>query len=127
MTLAQDMAAAVDADVDHRDALIAAALCAGEWLAEEGLPGRWDRLDPAALLRAMDFQDRREGDALLLTLSGLVGYAALEGALPVRDARRVLLEIEALSQDPAVQQFAAQAVAAIAAPPEALSGRSAGG
>jgi hypothetical protein len=107
VALAEDMAEAVGADPRERDSLVQTALAAGEWLADQGRPGRWDTLDPGGLLEAMAFPDAQETSRFLLSLGGLVGHAAFAGELEWEPARRLLLEIRDLTSHPAVTSFAA--------------------
>lgn len=113
MTLAHEMADAVDADPEHRDGLVATALAVGEWLAETGHPGRWDLVDAHAVLAMLAIPDPVEVDGFLLTLAGLLGYAAFQEQLAPADARRALLQIADLTGNPAVKNFAAQTAATL--------------
>jgi hypothetical protein len=106
MSLARDMAAAVGAGEDEREELVGVALAVGQWLAEEGRPGRWDTIVPAEVLRTMGLPSRREDDGFLLSLAGLVGHAALQGDIDEAAARRILLEIQTLADSPPVAAFA---------------------
>jgi len=111
MVLADEMAAAVDADPGHREELREVALAVGQWLADEARPGRWDTIDAATVLRMMALEDEVQQGRFLLTLAGLLGYAALQGHLPIEPARRTLLQIEGLARSSAVAVFAAQTAA----------------
>jgi hypothetical protein len=117
MCLAEEMAEAVEADAPHREALMMAALGVGEWLAAQGRPGRWDTVDAEGVLRMMALPDENEETGFLLTLAGLLGYAALQGRLPSAPVRRTLGQIERLSQNSAVAVFAAQTAAQLVSPP----------
>src|SRR5205814_1928089 len=107
VALAEDMAEAVQADPREREALVQTALAAGEWLADQGRPGRWETLDPAALLEAMAFGDPHQASGFLLSLGGLVGHAAFGGELEWEPARQLMLQIRDLTSSPAVTSFAA--------------------
>lgn len=113
LSLAEEMAAAVDADVDHRDSLVAAALAVGEWLTQRGHPGCWDLVDAGGVLQMLALTDPRESDGFLVTLTGLIGFAAFQEQLPVGDARRILHQIEGLTENAAVRNFAAQTASAL--------------
>ncbi|HXU84094.1 MAG TPA: hypothetical protein VN914_22020 [Polyangia bacterium] len=110
MTLAKEMAAAVGAGEEERDELIGVALAVGQWLAEEGRPGRWDTVAPAEVLRAMALPAGNEASGFLLSLAGLLGHAALQGDVEAVAARRILREIAGLAESPPVAAFAAQLV-----------------
>jgi hypothetical protein len=107
MTLAREMAAAVEAGEEQREELVGVALAVGQWLAEEGRPGRWDTIDAGEVLRVMALPSRHENDGFLLTLAGLVGHAALQGHIPEPAARRTLLQIQGLADSQPVVAFAA--------------------
>jgi hypothetical protein len=109
VALAEDMAGAVGADRQEREALVQTALAAGEWLADRGRPGRWETLEPAALLEGQSFADLHQASGFLLALGGLIGHAAFGGEIEWGAARRLLLEIKDLSTNPAVSSFAAAA------------------
>jgi len=109
MTLASDFAAAVQADAQEKKDLIDAALWVGQWLADQGLPGRWDKIRPAQVLRCIDFLPLAERERFLFSLSGLVGHAALSGQIPAKAAKRTLDEVGQLSHEEAVLSFARQA------------------
>ena len=55
VSLAEELADSVKADLEERQELVDAALCVGQWLADRGLSGRWDRIEPAEVLRSLDF------------------------------------------------------------------------
>ena len=111
LNLAEEAAVAFGATGQERQDLISAALCVGEWLAEQGRPGRWDTVDPAAVLELMSFATDDEGNAFLLSLVGLLGHAAFHEQLPIAATREILLQIQGLTKNPAVSTFAAQAAA----------------
>jgi hypothetical protein len=119
MTLAEEMAAAVGAGEEGREELVGVALAVGQWLAEEGRPGRWDTLVPAALLRALGLPPGHDANGFLLSLAGLVGHAAVQGDLEEAAAGRILREIAGLADSPPVTAFAAQLAGQLleAAPP----------
>jgi hypothetical protein len=109
MTLAQEAAVAFGSDERDREQLVQAALGVGQWLADQGCPGRWDALDPAAVLELMSLSTEVETSAFLLALAGLVGHAAFHEQLAFADARRIMLEIKSLARDPAISAFAGKA------------------
>jgi hypothetical protein len=88
MTLAREMAAAVEAGDEEREELEGVALAVGQWLAEEGRPGRWDTLVPAEVLRAMGLPSRRENDGFLHSLPGWWGTPPWQGDIDEAAARR---------------------------------------
>jgi hypothetical protein len=108
MTLAQEMADDVEADAPERDALVDAALCVGQWLADQGRPGRWDTVDPAEVLRLRSCATDHEAAGFLLSLAGLLGHAAFHGYVPVAAVQRNLQEIRGLSASPLVRNFVDQ-------------------
>jgi hypothetical protein len=108
MDLAVEMAAAVKAKGPHRKALISAALDVGTWLAGQGRPGRWDTIDAADVLRICSFSTETQNNGFLLSLAGLVGYAAFHEYITARESRRILMEIERLATNGVVKSFAAQ-------------------
>jgi hypothetical protein len=111
MTLADELAQAVAADAEQRRALVDAALCVGQWLADQGLPGRWDRVRPAQVLRCLDFLSPAERERFLLSLVGLLGHAGLRGQIPPAAAKRAIDEAAALTEVETTR-FCAQATAA---------------
>jgi hypothetical protein len=116
MTLAQEMAATVEAGEEEREELIGVALAVGQWLAEEGRPGRWDTVIPVEVLRALALPAGKETNGFLLTLAGLVGHAALQGHIDEPAARRILREIEELADSRPVAAFAANLAGQVLAP-----------
>jgi len=117
MTLAREMAAAVEAGDEEREELEGVALAVGQWLAEEGRPGRWDTLVPAEVLRAMGLPPGDQVNGFLLSLAGLVGHAALQGDLDEGAGRRILLEIQGLADSPPVAAFAGRIAGQLLGPP----------
>jgi hypothetical protein len=107
LALAEEVASALATDDTGREEFVQAALAVGQWLADEGRPGRWDTVDAAAVLRALAFSHHAEADGFLLALAGLIGYAGLNGHLRASIARRNLEQIAGLAQDQAVAGFAA--------------------
>ena len=107
-SLAAEVAAALEAGDKGRRDLTAAALGVGEWLAEQGQPGRWDLLDVEALLPRMGFACQEDVDSFLLALVGLVGHAGFSDQLPPGDAARILLHIRELATNPTVGDLAGQ-------------------
>jgi len=55
MTLADELAGAVDADATQRQDLVDAALSVGQWLADQGYPGRWDKVKRPRFCAASTF------------------------------------------------------------------------
>ncbi len=114
MSLAEELAAAVKADAQEHQDLVDAALSVGQWLADQGLPGRWDRIRPAAVLRCLDFLPPNERERFLFSLVGLVGHAALMARIPAAAAVRTLDETAALATVEAVRVFARTTAARLA-------------
>ncbi len=108
MTLANEVAEFMAADEEHRRDLAATALAVGEWLAEVKRPGRWDTLEVAKVLEMMGPGPPTERDRFLLTLVGLLGYAAIDGQLAEAAAARCLREIASLTDDPIITRFATE-------------------
>jgi hypothetical protein len=106
MTLAQELASAVSAQPDERKQLIDSALSVGQWLADQGHPGRWDKVKPAEILRCLDFLPRTEQERFLFSFVGLLGHGALSGQIPPQSAKRSLEEISRLTQEGSVRAFA---------------------
>jgi hypothetical protein len=106
MNLARDLADAVGSRDEEREELVGVAMAVGQWLAEEGRPGRWDTIAPAEVLRVMALPAGNETSGFLLALAGLVGHAALTENLAEGAARRILLEIGGLADSPLVAAFA---------------------
>jgi hypothetical protein len=104
-----EAAEALGAGDEERDDLMSAALCVGEWLAEQGRPGRWGTVDAGAVLELMSLPTEAEAVTLLLSLVGLVGHAAFHEQVATRDAIRILRQIESLATNPHVRLLAAQA------------------
>jgi hypothetical protein len=114
ISLAEELAAAVQADAQEQQDLVDAALSVGQWLADQGLPGRWDRIRPAAVLRCLDFLPQPERERFLFSLVGLVGHAALLAKIPAAAAVRTLDETAALATVEAVRVFARTTAARLA-------------
>jgi hypothetical protein len=110
-TLAKEFADAVKAAPEERQELIDAALCVGQWLADQGLPGRWDRVRPAEVLRALDFLPPHERERFLFSLIGLLGHAAFQGQLQPSAAKRSIDEVADLTQEDVIRTFARTAAA----------------
>jgi len=115
MTLAKELAEAVKAGPEECQELVDAALCVGQWLADQGLPGRWDRLRPAEVLRCLDFLPPRERERFLFSLVGLLGHAAFNGQLQPSAAKRSIDEVATLTQEDVIRTFARTASAQLAA------------
>jgi hypothetical protein len=114
MTLADEFSAAVAADAEHRRDLVDAALCVGQWLADQGLPGRWDRVRPAAVLDCLDFLSAFERDRFLFSLVGLLGHAGLCERIPAAAAKRAIDEAAGLAADDGLRVFARATAAQLA-------------
>jgi hypothetical protein len=106
MTLAKELANAVSAPPDERQQLIGAALDIGQWLADEGYPGQWDMVKPAAILRGLDFLPKGEQDRFLFSFVGLLGHGALSGQISHHSAKRSLEEISSLTEEESVRALA---------------------
>jgi hypothetical protein len=115
MTLAKELADAVKAEPTECQELVDAALCVGQWLADQGLPGRWDRVRPAEVLRCLDFLPRHERERFLFSLIGLLGHAAFNGLLQPSAAKRSIDEVATLTQEDIIRTFARTASAQLAA------------
>jgi hypothetical protein len=110
-TLAREAAAALGADPQQQEEMLSAALAVGQWLADQGRPGRWDTVDPAAVLDLMSFPRPEEGEPFLLALVGLFGHAAFTGQVAPEAGRRVLARIGELSRNRVISDLAAQTAA----------------
>ena len=106
LTLADELAGAVDADATQRQDLVDAALSVGQWLADRGYPGRWDKVKPAAILRCLDFLPNSERERFLFSFVGLLGHGALTGQIPHLPAKQSIDEISALTGEESVRAFA---------------------
>ena len=115
MTLAEELSSAVRADDAERQYLVDTALSVGQWLADQGLAGRWDRVRPAEVLRALDFLSQPERERFLFSLVGLVGHAALLAQIPAAAAIRTLEEVSELAQAQVIRVFARTTSARLAA------------
>jgi hypothetical protein len=114
MSLAEELSAAVKADAREHQDLVDAALAVGQWLADQGLPGRWDRVHPAAVLRCLDFLPLPERERFLFSLVGLLGHAGLLARIPPLDAKRAIDEAAALTGEEAIRAFARTTAAQLA-------------
>jgi hypothetical protein len=106
MALAKQLSAAVKADPQEHQDLVDAALSVGQWLADQGLPGRWDRVKPAEVLRCLDFLPPLKRERFLFSLAGLIGHAALTRQIPAAAALQALNETAALAEEDVVRVFA---------------------
>lgn len=106
MTLANELAAAVSANASERQDLVDAALSIGQWLADQGYPGRWDKVRPAPILRCLDFLPDNERERFLFSFVGLLGHGALTGQIPPLPAKRSIDEISDLTNEETVRAFA---------------------
>jgi hypothetical protein len=116
MTLADELAGAVDADTTQRQDLVDAALSVGQWLADQGYPGRWDKVRPAAILRCLDFLPNSERERFLFSFVGLLGHGALTGQIPHLPAKRSIDEISSLTSKETVRAFARTTAAQLQPP-----------
>ena len=105
-SLAHQMADEVGAVGDDREELVYAALYVGQWLADVGIAGRWDQLVVAELYATLGEDDAVARGRFLFSLAGLVGFAGLAGHLAPAAARRVLLEIAGVAEDPILHNYA---------------------
>jgi hypothetical protein len=111
MTLATELADVVGARGAERQSLQQTALVVGGWLAEVGVAGCWERIDVRALLEALSLSNPRERGELLLSLTALVGHAALTTQLDARAARAIVRDIAELTKgEPAIHVFAQHTV-----------------
>lgn len=106
MSLAADLSAAIKAGAREHQELVDAALCVGQWLADQGMPGRWDRVRPREVLRGLDFLSRPERERFLFSLVGLLGHGALLGHIPPAAAKQSIDEAASASGEEAVRVFA---------------------
>ncbi|MGB8296801.1 MAG: hypothetical protein WCG85_15335 [Polyangia bacterium] len=116
MTLADELAGAVGADETQRQDLVDAALSVGQWLADQGYPGRWDKVRPAAILRCLDFLPNDQRERFLFSLIGLLGHGALTGQIPHPPAKQSIYEISTLTGQETVRAFARTTAAQLQAP-----------
>lgn len=111
VSLAEDLADSVHAAPEERQELVDAALCVGQWLADQGLSGRWDRVEPGEVLRCLDFLPPDERERFLFSLVSLLGYAAFGGALNPAAAKDSIDKVAALTQEEITRVFAKSASA----------------
>jgi hypothetical protein len=106
MALAEGLAASVGAAEEDRQDMIAAALLVGRWLADQGRPGRWDTVDPAAVLAFAGFTNAHDRERFLFALAGLVGHAGCNGQLPPATAQACLERVAELAGNEVTSRFA---------------------
>lgn len=111
LSLAEELADAVNAGPEERQELLDAALCVGQWLADRGLSGRWDRVDPGEVLRRLDFLPTSERERFLFSLVSLLGHAAFGGQLDPAAAKASIDKVAALTAEEVVRVFAETASA----------------
>jgi hypothetical protein len=111
VALAEELADAVKAEIDERQELVDAALCVGQWLADRGLSGRWDRVEPAEVLRSIDFLPTPERERFLFSLVSLLGHAAFGGKLELAAAKASIDKVARLTHEEVVRVFAETASA----------------
>ena len=116
MTLADELAGAVSADAAQRRDLVDAALSVGQWLADQGCPGRWDKVRPTAILRCLDFLPNEERERFLFSFVGLLGHGALTGQIPPLPAKQSIDEISSLTGEETVRAFARTTAAQLQPP-----------
>lgn len=104
-SLATELAGAVGADPENRDELISVALAIGEWLASQGWPGRWDRVVPAKIVRALGPISQEERASFLLNLVALVGFAGLNRYIPVPSATAILDQADRVTDSEVLRLF----------------------
>jgi hypothetical protein len=111
VSLAEELADAVKAGPEERQELVDAALCVGQRLADRGLPGRWDRVEPVEVLRCLDFLPAPERERFLFSLVSLLGHAAFGGKLEPATAKASIDKVAALTHEEVVRVFAETASA----------------
>jgi len=111
VSLAEELADAVKAGLEERQELVDAALCVGQWLADRGLSGRWDRIEPAEVLRSIDFLPVPERERFLFSLVSLLGHAAFGGKLDLAVAKASIDKVAALTHEEVIRVFAETASA----------------
>jgi len=111
VSLAEELADAVKADREERQELVDAALCVGQWLADRGLSGRWDRIEPADVLRSLDFLPAPERERFLFSLVSLLGHAAFGGKLALGAAKASIDKVARLTHEEVIRVFAETASA----------------
>jgi hypothetical protein len=109
-TLADELANEVRADAAHHQELVSVAMDVAQWLADQGRPGRWDTVDAAAVLAVTVPLDEEGRNGYLLSLTGLLGFAALWGHIPIAAGRRTLVQIQGLATMPVVIDYVGQAI-----------------
>ena len=101
--LAIRMANAMKADQTTRQEIVVCAMCIGQWLSDQGTPGRWDRIEPEALFQAMGPLSPWDQSTFLSNLAGLVMHACLADGIPPTDARRIIGQLPRLTPDRALK------------------------
>ena len=102
--LARRMADMMEADEGTRQEIMATALCAGYWLCEQGHAGRWDKLDPVALLATLDPLSPQHLNIFVCNLAGLAMHACLYDGMTFADARRIIDQLLGLATDPILEE-----------------------
>ena len=74
-------------------------MCIDQWLSDQGTPGRWDRIDPAAVFQAMGPLSPHDESIFLYNLAGLVIHACLSDGITPEDARQILEQLPRLTSD----------------------------
>jgi len=98
--LAIRMADAMDADQTMRKEIVVCAMCIGQWLSDQGTPGRWDCLVPEDVLHAMGPLSPQDESTFLYNLAGLVIHACLAEGITPQTARHLLEQLPRLTPDP---------------------------
>lgn len=108
MSVARAMGTELNAPREDRVHLEGAAFAVGIWLEERGDPNDLDTLDVAGLLEVTSFPDDVARDYFLFALSGLVGFAGLNGYMRPANARKGLATIAQATTDPILRRFAGE-------------------
>jgi hypothetical protein len=111
MELALSFAKAAGVRPEERHYLIDTASHVGRWLAARGVPGRWDGVEPAALLASLDGLSPSEVERFMFYLVALLGHAAINGKVAPGAAARSLDQIAAMTRMHATRDFARSTVA----------------
>ena len=111
MELALSFAESARVEPESRQCLIDTALYVGRWLAERGKPGRWDCVEPEALLASLAAPSPNESERFMFYLVALLGYAAINGRVAPPAAARSLHQIADMTHMTATRDFAQSTVA----------------
>ena len=105
-TVAAEAAVTLGSTPEERVQLLDAAFCVGQWLADEGHPGRWDMVKPDSVLAGLVFLPEDEQEQFLLSLIGLLGTAAYNGNIPFRAARSQMKTITRIAKNDVTRALA---------------------